>query len=311
MTRQEVEELVKNQIGESYTLEFKRADALYNLATKTEEAINDFTKDVTAMANSSGGTLIYGIQEFPKGNKKSKAKKLSPISKDRISVEWMEQIMNTRIQPRIQNYRIHVIDLNENEFILVFVFKESITVHQANDKRYYRRFEFQSVRMDDWEIKALVNRQNKPILQEKIFIQKKQDFLIRPLNRLRVYDYQLVIAVENIGNIMANFLNCHIRFENAALHHMNPANIQRTQFTDYFDMFFTNRISHSINIGNNSYEVGSEYEPILANSWRQLELIPITKNFFLKKTKVTLFISTESNHLTKNYFTTDLEVIDN
>ncbi|WP_417800741.1 helix-turn-helix domain-containing protein [Tenacibaculum sp.] len=308
MTKKDIENIIKNQVRESNTLEFKQADALYNLARKQEDDINEFTKDITALANSSGGTIIYGIQEFPKGNNKGKAKRLSPIDKNKISVEWMEQIMNSRIQPRIQNYKIHEIDVDENKFVIAIDFKESITVHQANDKRYYKRFEFQSVKMDDWEIKSLVNRHNKPIIQEKIFIQKKPDYIIKQLTKLRAYDYELIIAIENTGNIMANYINCFLQIEKSAFKYIDFTNLEKTSLTDLFEISFSNKITRTITIQNNKFEIGSEYEPILPNSWRRLAVIPINKGFFKEEIEFDFFISTESTHSNQKYLTSELEI---
>ena len=310
MTRKDIENIIENKVRESNTLEFKQAEALYNLSRKEEKDINEFTKDITAIANSSGGIIIYGIQEFPKGSNKGKAKKLSPIDKSKISVEWMEQIMNSRIQPRIQNYKIYEIDINEDEFVIAIDFQQSITVHQANDKRYYKRFEFQSVKMDDWEIKSLVNRHNKPIVQEKIFIQKKPDYLIKQLAKLRAYDYELVIAVENTGNIMANYLNCFLQIEKSAFKHLDFTNLEKTSLTDFFEIPFSNKLTRTITIQNNKFEIGSEYEPIMPNSWRRLKVIPINKSFFEEKIEFEFFISTESTHSSKKYLTSELEVVE-
>ncbi|WP_299162813.1 ATP-binding protein [uncultured Tenacibaculum sp.] len=310
MTRKDIENIIENKVRESNTLEFKQAEALYNLARKQEEDINEFTKDITAIANSSGGIIIYGIQEFPKGNNKGKAKKLSPIDKSKISVEWMEQIMNSRIQPRIQNYKIYEIDINENQFVVAIDFQESTTVHQANDKRYYKRFEFQSVKMDDWEIKSLVNRYNKPIIQEKIFIQKKPDYLIKQLTKLRAYDYELVIAVENTGNIMVNYLNCFLQIEKSAFKHIDFTNLEKNSLSDFFEIPFSNKITRTITIQNNKFEIGSEYEPIMPNSWRRLKIIPINKSFFEEKIEFEFFTSTESTHSNQKYLTSELEVVE-
>ena len=306
MTRKDIENIIENKVRESNTLEFKQAEALYNLARKEEDDINEFTKDITAIANSSGGIIVYGIQEFPKGNNKGKAKKLSPIDKSKISVEWMEQIMNSRIQPRIQNYKIYEIDINEDQFVIAIDFQESITVHQANDKCYYKRFEFQSVKMDDWEIKSLVNRHNKPIVQEKIFIQKKPDYLIKHFTKLRAYD--LVIVVENTGNIMANYLNCFFQIEKSAFKHLDFTNLEETSLTDFFEIQFSNKITRTITIQNNKFEIGTEYEPLMPNSWRRLKIIPIKKSFFEEKIEFKFFISTESTHSNKKYLTSKLEV---
>jgi hypothetical protein len=41
---------------------------------------------------------------------------------------------------------------------------KSTTAHQASDKKYYKRYNFESVAMVDYEIKDIINRQSNPIL---------------------------------------------------------------------------------------------------------------------------------------------------
>lgn len=308
MTKKDLDEIIKHKVRESNSLEFKRADSLYNLLKKEDGKISEFTKDITAIANSNGGIIIYGIEEFTKGNNKSRAKSFNPIDRDRVSIEWLEQIMNSRIQPRIQKYKMYEIDINENQFILAIDIQQSDTIHQGNDKRYYRRFEFQSVMMDDFEIKSLINRFNKPVIQEKIYIQKKPDYLIKAFNHIRIYDYELIIAVENVGNIMAKYLSCHVRIAKDAFQYINFESIEKSSYSDYFEMEFNNRQVRRIELDNKKQEIGSDYIPILPNSWRRLKIIPITKEFFEKNIEINVFVSTESTFSEKKYFSDKLTV---
>ena len=45
-----------------------------------------------------------------------------------------------------------------------------MTPHQAQDKRYYKRYNFQSAPMDDYEIKDILNRVKYPDLHLSIFL---------------------------------------------------------------------------------------------------------------------------------------------
>src|ERR1700758_3350430 len=93
---QDLQELINLKVEESLRLEFKRADSLDDANTKKTE----ISKDVSAFANSAGGTIVYGIAESKQ--KPSCAESLSPIDPSKYSKEWLEQIINSRIQPRIQ-----------------------------------------------------------------------------------------------------------------------------------------------------------------------------------------------------------------
>ncbi len=49
--------LIRDKIEENDTLEYKGAGAL----TREDKAKFEITKDISAMANAAGGTLIYGF----------------------------------------------------------------------------------------------------------------------------------------------------------------------------------------------------------------------------------------------------------
>jgi hypothetical protein len=61
---------------------------------------------------------------------------------------------------------IHPISLtsNPNHVAYVVNIPKSNTAHQASDKKYYRRFNFETVPMEDYEIKDIINRLSSPEL---------------------------------------------------------------------------------------------------------------------------------------------------
>jgi predicted HTH transcriptional regulator len=66
---------IDTQIEENLTLDYKAADSLDASPKKKDEV----TKDVSAMANSAGGTIIYGIKSMSKRIKDT-YRKSSPLS---------------------------------------------------------------------------------------------------------------------------------------------------------------------------------------------------------------------------------------
>src|SRR5215469_5667543 len=96
-TLEKTNQLITNKVQESLNLDYKAAGALENTPNNKKE----ITKDVSAMANSNGGTLIYGIKEFDDADKKYLPEKIDSIDQSKITKEWLEQIINT-ISPRIE-----------------------------------------------------------------------------------------------------------------------------------------------------------------------------------------------------------------
>lgn len=125
---------------------------------KTDGKKKEISKDVSAFANSAGGTIIYGVEED----------KHFPTSIDNgfdprdISKEWIEQVINSTINRRIDGIRIKEIALsgakNGRSIYAVSIPQSRRAPHMAADKRYYKRFNFESVPMEDYEVRDVSRR---------------------------------------------------------------------------------------------------------------------------------------------------------
>ncbi len=152
LSEEDIQKLINNEVEESLHLEYKACDAL----EKKEGCKKELSKDVSSFANSDGGTIIYGVIE--RDNK--------PITIDvgfdpnDISKEWIEQVINSRISPKIEDIIITPIPLsNSDKFLyLIKIPKSDKAPHQASDKKYYKRYNFQSVPMEEYEIRELYFR---------------------------------------------------------------------------------------------------------------------------------------------------------
>ena len=103
--------LIKNQIQESLTLEYKRSAAL-NKSDNSKKS--ELTKDISAFANSSGGVILYGMKEdghYPTEIDEG-------LDPDDISKEWIEQVVNSSVHPKIDGLRINQISIANSERVL-------------------------------------------------------------------------------------------------------------------------------------------------------------------------------------------------
>jgi len=151
--------LVRDGVEEGLDLEYKRCAALQ----KHDEQRREISKDVSAMANSAGGTIIYGM--FEKEN--------LPTGLDigfdptDIKKEWLEHVILGTIRPRLNGIVINPVNLVSHapgKVAYVVYVPQSHTAHQASDKRYYKRFNFEATAMDDYEIRDIMNRLKHPVL---------------------------------------------------------------------------------------------------------------------------------------------------
>jgi len=206
---------IENKIEENLNLEYKSSGSLGTQNDKTTE----ISKDVSSFANSDGGLIIYGIAEDR--IKKHLPSHIDSISRTPFSKEWLEQVIHSKIRPRIEGIKIYPIEYDSDTLIYVIEIPKSDTAHQAEDKRYYKRFNFKSEPMYDYEVRDILNRPKHPLidLQFKIItktyqISTKTTNLSKPNNQPVEHkyrtEYNLEIFFKNNGKVLANYINCHI-----------------------------------------------------------------------------------------------------
>jgi len=153
----DLDRLIAEDIQESLTLDYKASPAL----AKDSKSRDELCKDVTAFANSAGGQIVYGIEED-----KHVPTKLDDGADLSITKEWIEQVIDSRVQPRIEGLVITPIQLAKGlGFVITIPQATSRAPHQAPDKKYYKRQNFQSSPMEDYEIRDSLRRATTPSLQ--------------------------------------------------------------------------------------------------------------------------------------------------
>jgi hypothetical protein len=188
----DIEQLIDNAVPESLELDYKASTSLL----KTDKAKKEISKDVSAFANSSGGVLVYGVVE----NDQRIASKIDIGSNPlEISKEWLEQVINSGVHPRIEDLHINQIELAKSDprrVLYVVTIPQAMTraPHQASDNRYYKRFNFESVPMEDYEVKDVLRRATSPDLY---FIMSLNSGNETSINLDTSKDFELNIIVEN------------------------------------------------------------------------------------------------------------------
>src|ERR1035437_439979 len=157
----DIRALVTNQVEESLTLDYKACDAL----APTDKKKKEISKDVSAFANSAGGAIVFGVTED----------KHIPTGLDvgylpsNISKEWIEQVINGNIQRRIDGVRInpvHLTGAGAGKVLYVVAVPQSARApHMAADHRFYKRFNFESVPMEEYEVRDVARRSEAPDLK--------------------------------------------------------------------------------------------------------------------------------------------------
>lgn len=194
-TMDEILSLITNEAEESIHLDFKEANAF----DKSEGKKKDISKDIASFANSDGGIIIYGIKEV-----NHKAHSVSYIDGNIYTKEWLEQIINSSIQRRIADIKIYPLRNNNNieETIYIVKVPKSLNApHLSKDKKFYKRFNFESVPMEEYEIRQLYGQK----IKSKLILHKLSVSQIGDNDDDLDFDklnLRLEVSIVNIGDIV-------------------------------------------------------------------------------------------------------------
>lgn len=204
---EDLQKLIQDQIEESINLDYKSAKSL----DKSDSKKREIAKDISAFANSDGGIIIYGMQE----------ENHKPISIDfadgeLFNKEWLENVIDSNIQQKIQGIRIFPIRIDSNIKKTVYVVKipaSSEAPHISADKKFYRRYNFKSVPMEEYEVKLLYSRTSKAEIDFHSFLRNNIEEYQANNGRMEIScDYEIHIintsnSIEKHCKVEAAFAN--------------------------------------------------------------------------------------------------------
>jgi len=199
-TKADLQRLVDDALEESLTLDYKASPAL----SREGKAPDEICKDVTALANSAGGQLVYGIEENKVTRKPTRVD--DGVDDPNITREWIEQILNSRVQPRMSGVQTARIDMGNGKFGYVISVSQTQTgPHQAPDGKYYKRFDLQSVPMHDYEIRDVMRRSTTPDLHMELSFDGRQNSITPRVAEGAQYSETVILhcSVRNRSNTPA------------------------------------------------------------------------------------------------------------
>ena len=283
-----IEDLITSGVEENLNLDYKAADAL----GKSDGKKAEISKDISAFANSAGGTIIYGIDEFNDSTKKHLPEKINPVDRTTFTKEWLEQVINSNISPKIKGIKIFPITIGKtenNNVVYVVEIPQSDTAHQAKDKRYYRRYNFESVAMDDYEVKDIINRTNKTDIKISFenYHGKKWFRKYAESNNVKI---TASIWAYNNGNKVAQYLQVFISGRKEASEFIVSPFVKSGQD---FQLLFSNEEERKLTISDNDFIIGTDRSPILPRVKRKIGEIVFYSNLIRQELEIELLICTE------------------
>lgn len=289
-----IKEYIENGVEENLHLDYKSAESL----GKSEGKKKEISKDVSAFANSAGGLIIYGVSEYNDRERSHLPEKSNPVNRKEFSKEWLEQVINSNISPRIKDIKITPIqneEMKDNEVIYVVEIPQSYTAHQAKDKRYYKRYNFESIAMEDYEIKDIINRSNKADIKITFEPDIEQKYFESFIKDDRQFKIRTSIWAYNNGNSINRFLQIFI-FGNAVVadYIIEPL----TQNGKEFQLDFSNGEERKITVNDDEYIIGTERVPIFPKTSRMLGKFEFYSDIIQKNMELRVQISTEDGSKT-------------
>lgn len=156
---EKIKSFVSLRVEEGMHLAFKTPDDIFPV---TELKLNKLVCDVAAFANTIGGTIIFGIEK-----KRGRANGFI-YNNELYPVSLLQYIIETRIQKKIKNFSIELIQTGNDTFqsVLAINIPESKDApHMAFDNIYYKRHNCKSVPMEEYEIRIAYGKLSKTSLE--------------------------------------------------------------------------------------------------------------------------------------------------
>lgn len=206
--------LVRDRCPESDTLEFKSEPP-----GSSDNDKREFMKDVCAMANASGGDIIYGIEE-----QDGSASALKPITSEAPDAmrRRLSQVLDT-IDPRITGIEIAPISLSVGHALVIRVptsFDAPHSVRNGTWRRYVTRSGSSTSDLTMDQLRAAFGRTAALTDQARTFLERRITTVLtggawRPLVRSPIAGVYVVPLAAIAGKLSINFTdlyNSYTRF---------------------------------------------------------------------------------------------------
>jgi len=204
----DIKRLVENQIQESSSLDYKK-----ELAISKDKDKKEFLFDLSAMYNTDGGCLIFGIEEEKDQNNQNtgKPKEITGIeiqNSDKL-IQQIEDIVKNCTEPSINQLIINELEVEGQTVLILGIPKglglpSMVTYNQIN--KFYKRRNSGKYAVDVYEL-------NNMFMQNQVLKEKASDFRKKRIKTVLNQESLPNLVVDNsffVHIIPFSFLDNHI-----------------------------------------------------------------------------------------------------
>lgn len=204
----DIKRLVENQIQESSSLDYKK-----ELAISKDKDKKEFLFDVSAMYNTDGGCLVFGIEEEKDQNNQNtgKPKEITGIeiqNSDKL-IQQIEDIVKNCTEPSINQLIINELEIEGQTVLILGIPKglglpSMVTYNQTN--KFYKRRNSGKYAVDVYEL-------NNMFMQNQVLKEKASDFRKKRIKTVLNQESLPNLVVDNsffVHIIPFSFLDNHI-----------------------------------------------------------------------------------------------------
>lgn len=137
ITLTDLESLVVNKVPETTRLDYKEC-----LPADDKDGKRDLLQDITALANTVGGYLVYGIREEVVDGKNTGIPEqlvgILGLNENEVGL-WIENLVRTCTEPRLVGVQFHTVTLNDSTSILILGVPRSWSApHAVSIQKHWR-----------------------------------------------------------------------------------------------------------------------------------------------------------------------------
>lgn len=174
------------------------------------DSANFFTKlakNISAIANSGGANIIYGIE-----TKRGKAEKFNFIKNFTHSKDWLYHEIQSHIDQAISGLSINIFNFEENSSLIHFQIPENNKQpHMFSDSRYYKWQKNKAVVLDENEVRNLYGKLSLSEL-EFLGIYNTNGLPILQSGKFSAISFYPKLLIRNSGNIVEKNYKIEISF---------------------------------------------------------------------------------------------------